>query len=107
MGVVIAASGTAASVVAMLVMMLGRSSKSAAAGRPALADKPRPRRSRGAFVLVEDAAEAIASSDVEAGQLVRVGDRGGQRVQRAGVRDALVRAVSVVVMRVILSRVWL
>jgi hypothetical protein len=45
---------------------------------------------------VEDAAEALASSDVEAGDLVRTGDRRGQRVQRAGVRDALVWAVSVV-----------
>jgi hypothetical protein len=47
-------------------------------------------------VLVEDAAEAIASSYVEAAYLVRIGDRRGQRVQRAGVRDALVRAVPVV-----------
>lgn len=30
-------------------------------------------------VLVEDAAEAIASSNVEAGHLVRIGDRHGQR----------------------------
>jgi hypothetical protein len=59
------------------------------------------------LVLVEDAAEAIASSDVEAGQLVRIGDLRRRRVQRACVCDALVRAVSVVVMRVILSRVWL
>ncbi len=58
--------------------------------------KPRPRRSRGMFVLVEDAAEAIPSSNVEVGHFVRVGDRRGQRVQRAGVRDALVWAVSVV-----------
>lgn len=48
------------------------------------------------FVFVEDAAEAIASSDVETGYVVRVSDRCGQRVQRAGVRDALVWAVSVV-----------
>jgi hypothetical protein len=48
------------------------------------------------LVLVEDAAEAIASSHVEVGHFVRIGDRGGQRVQRAGVRDALVWAVSVV-----------
>jgi hypothetical protein len=48
------------------------------------------------LVLVEDAAEAIASSDVEVGQLVRIGDLRRQRVQWACVCDALVRAVSVV-----------
>jgi hypothetical protein len=48
------------------------------------------------LVLVEDAAEAIASSYVEAGHLVRIGDLRWQRVQRACVRDALVWAVSVV-----------
>ncbi|MCW2641619.1 MAG: hypothetical protein JWP76_3925 [Dactylosporangium sp.] len=48
------------------------------------------------LVLVEDAAEAIASSDVEAGQLVRIGDLRWQRVQRACVCDALVWSVSVV-----------
>ena len=41
-------------------------------------------------------AEAVASSYVEAARLVPVADRGGQRVQRVSVRDALVRAVSVV-----------
>jgi hypothetical protein len=45
---------------------------------------------------VEDAAEAIASSYVEAGYLVRIGDLRWQRVQRACVGDALVWAVSVV-----------
>jgi hypothetical protein len=34
------------------------------------------------WVLVENAAEAIASSYVEAGQLVRIGDLCGQWVQR-------------------------
>jgi hypothetical protein len=48
------------------------------------------------LVLVEDAAEAIASSYVEVGHFVRVGGRCGQRVQRACVCDALVWAVSVV-----------
>jgi hypothetical protein len=48
------------------------------------------------LVLVKDAAEAVASSYVEVGYLVRVGDLRGQRVQRACVRDALVWAVSVV-----------
>jgi hypothetical protein len=51
------------------------------------------------FVLVEDAAEAIASSYVEAGDLLRIGDRRGQRVQRAGVRDALMWPVPVVATR--------
>lgn len=48
------------------------------------------------FVLVEDAAEAITPSNAEAGHPVGIGDLRGQRVQRAGVRDALVWAVSVV-----------
>jgi hypothetical protein len=48
------------------------------------------------LVFVEDAAEAVASSDVETGDLVRVSDRCRQRVQRPVVRDALVWAVSVV-----------
>jgi hypothetical protein len=47
------------------------------------------------FVLVEDAAEALASSYAEAGYLVRICDWFGQWVQRAGVGDALVRAVPV------------
>jgi hypothetical protein len=51
--------------------------------------KPRPRRSRGILVLVEDAAEALASSYVEVGHLVRIGDLSRQRVQRTGVRYAL------------------
>src|SRR5258708_27586077 len=58
--------------------------------------KPHPSRSGGMFVLVEDAAEALASSYVEAGYLVRICDWLGQWVQRAGVGDALVWAVSVV-----------
>jgi hypothetical protein len=45
---------------------------------------------------VENAAEALASSDVETGHLVRIDDRCGQLVQRACIRDALVWAVSVV-----------
>ncbi|GAA2334373.1 integrase core domain-containing protein [Streptomyces violaceusniger] len=51
-------------------------------------------------VLVEDAAEAIAASYVEAGDLLRIGDRWRQRVQRAGVGNALVRPVSVVTVKV-------
>jgi hypothetical protein len=60
-----------------------------------LLPKPRPRRSGGVLVFVEDAAEAVVSSYVEASYLVRVDDRRGQWVQRASVRDPLVWAVSV------------
>jgi hypothetical protein len=48
------------------------------------------------FVLMQDSSKAIVSSDVEPGYLVRTGDRCGQRIQRSGVRDALVRPVSLV-----------
>jgi hypothetical protein len=48
------------------------------------------------LVLVEDAAEAVASSYVEVGHLVRISDPCRQRAQRSGVRNALVRPVSVV-----------
>jgi len=58
--------------------------------------KRHPLRSCGISVLVENAAEVIGSSDVEAGCLVRIGDRRRQGVQRAGVRDALVGPVGVV-----------
>ncbi|MFJ1847457.1 hypothetical protein [Streptomyces sp. NPDC088146] len=47
-------------------------------------------------VLVENAAEAIAAADVEAGDLVRIGDRRGQWMQWAGIRDALMRPMGVV-----------
>jgi hypothetical protein len=47
-------------------------------------------------VLMEDAAEAVASADVKAGGVVRFGDRRGQRVQWPGVGDSLVRPVGVV-----------
>lgn len=50
------------------------------------------------LVLVEGAAEAVASSYVEVGDGVRVGDRWRQGVQRAGVCDALVGPVGVVVL---------
>ena len=46
-------------------------------------------------VLVEDAAEAVPSVDVEPGGGVRLGDRWGQCAQRPGVRDSLVRPVGV------------
>jgi hypothetical protein len=48
------------------------------------------------FVLVQDAAETITSADVQLGELVRVGDRFGQRLQWPIVRDALVRPMLVV-----------
>jgi hypothetical protein len=48
------------------------------------------------FVLVEDAAESIVSSDAKPGYLVRIGDRCGQWVQRSGVGDAPMRSMAVV-----------
>jgi transposase len=56
---------------------------------------PRPYRSRGVLVLVEEAAEAVAAAYVETRDLLRVGDRRGQAVERASIRDALVRPVPV------------
>jgi hypothetical protein len=47
-------------------------------------------------VLVEDAAEAVPSVDVKAGEGAGLGDWRGQRVQWPGVADSLVRPVSVV-----------
>ena len=52
--------------------------------------------SRGMVVLVEDAGEPVAFSYVEAGDPLRIGDRRRQRLQGAGVGDALVRTVAVV-----------
>lgn len=46
-------------------------------------------------VLVENAAEAIAAAYVEAGDLVRNSDRRGQWIQRAGIRDVLMRPMGV------------
>jgi hypothetical protein len=51
------------------------------------------------FVFVQDASKSIASSDVELGYLVWVGDRRGQWVQGSGVGEALVRPVAVVATR--------
>jgi hypothetical protein len=53
--------------------------------------QPRPRRSRGMLVLVENAGEAVASSYLETRQHVWISDPRGQRAQRSGVRDALMR----------------
>jgi hypothetical protein len=47
-------------------------------------------------VLMEDAAEAAASVDVEAGSSGQLGDRRGQRTQWPGVGDSLARLVGVV-----------
>jgi hypothetical protein len=47
-------------------------------------------------VLVQDAAEAVASMDVEMGELVGVGHRFGQWVERCGARESAVRPVLVV-----------
>jgi hypothetical protein len=58
--------------------------------------KSRPSRSRGMFVLVEDAAQAFTPAYVDAGDLPWIGDRLGQGVQRSGVRDALVGPMAVV-----------
>jgi hypothetical protein len=44
---------------------------------PCRCREPRPRRSRGMLVLMEDAAEAIASADVELDEPVRFDDRFG------------------------------
>jgi hypothetical protein len=38
-------------------------------------------------LVVEDAAEAVASADVQLGDCALIGDRFGKRVQRPGVRD--------------------
>jgi hypothetical protein len=42
--------------------------------------KSRPRRSGDMFIYVDDPAETIAPADVEGGDRVWIGDRGGQRV---------------------------
>ena len=47
------------------------------------------------FVLIEDSAQPLSSSDVQVGDLVWFGDRWGQRLQRACVGDALVRPMLV------------
>jgi len=57
------------------------------------------------LVLVEDAAEAVAPSYVEAGYLVRICDRDGQWAHRAGVGDALVRSMGVVELLELVQRV--
>ena len=48
------------------------------------------------LVLMEQSAESVASSYIKAGDLVRNHERHGQWLERAGVRDALMRPVPVV-----------
>jgi hypothetical protein len=48
------------------------------------------------FVCVEDSAETPASSDVQAGDLVWIGDRRRERTLWSGVRDAAMRPMGVV-----------
>ena len=52
--------------------------------------------SGGMLVLMENAAEAVVSSDVEVGHLVWISDPPRERGQRSGVREALMRPVSIV-----------
>ena len=47
------------------------------------------------LVFVKDTAEAVTPVDVQPGELVRFGDRFGQRLQRPDVRDPLMRSVEV------------
>jgi hypothetical protein len=58
--------------------------------------KTSPCRSSGMFVLVEDSAEALASSYVQVGDLLRVGDGRGQWMQWPGACDALMGSMLVV-----------
>jgi hypothetical protein len=48
------------------------------------------------LVFVEDSAEAVVSSYVQVGDLVRIDDRWWQRVEGAGIGDALVGSVLVI-----------
>jgi len=48
------------------------------------------------FVFVQGCAEAVASSDVEADDLIPVSERRGQRSQRSGVGETLMRPMLVV-----------
>jgi hypothetical protein len=67
--------------------------------------KPRPYRSSGMSVLVEDAAELIASSDVEAVDSVRLDDRYGERAQGCRGAERAVGSVLVVEGLVLVERV--
>lgn len=54
---------------------------------------------RSVFILVQEAAEVIASADVQVCDCGWIGDRLGERVQRPGIRDAPMRPVRVVATR--------
>ena len=58
--------------------------------------KPHPHWSSGIFVLVQDAAESVASSYVEVDDLAGIGEWFGERVQWSAVGDALMRPMLVV-----------
>lgn len=57
--------------------------------------KSHPCRSSGMLVLVEGSAQALTSSHVQASDSIRIADRRRQRMERAGVRDALMRSMLV------------
>ncbi len=67
--------------------------------------KPRPCRSSGMFVLMEDTAQTITSTDVETRNRVWIGDRLRQRMQRPGVRDTPMGPMRVVVPLVLVQGV--
>jgi hypothetical protein len=55
-------------------------------------------------VFVKDTTEAVAPVDVQPGELARVGDRFGQRLERPEVRNPLLRAVWVVELLILVQR---
>jgi hypothetical protein len=57
------------------------------------------------FIFMNDAAEEVASADVEVRDRARVGERFGEWAQGSGVRDAPMRPVRVVVPFVLVQRV--
>ena len=63
-----------------VAIFLDRFPQAAALVGPCPCRKPRPCRSCDMLVLVEDAAESVAFSYVEAGDLPWIGDRNGQRL---------------------------
>jgi len=65
-------------------------------GEPCPCRKPHPCSSCRMLVFMEHSAESVASSYIKAGDLVRGQGRHGQWLERAGVRDALMRPVPVV-----------
>jgi hypothetical protein len=61
--------------------------------------------SSGMSVLVEDAGESVVSADVQAGDLVRIGDRLGQCANGCGLAKRPMGAVLVVVLLELAQRV--